>query len=76
VTIPAGATSTTFAGNTSATSSSTMVNISASYAGVTQTGALSVTPALSGTPAGTYTLTVTGAAGSLSHNSTVTLVVN
>ena len=76
VTIPAGATSTTFAGNTSATSSSAMVNISASYAGVTQTGALRVTPALSGTPAGTYTLTVTGAAGSLSHNSTVTLVVN
>jgi uncharacterized membrane protein len=37
--------------------------------------ALSITPAAN-TPAGTYTITVIGAGGSLSHSTTVTLVVN
>ena len=76
VTIPVGATSASFTASTSATSSSTVVNISASYSGVTRTSPLTVTPSPQGTPSGTYTLTITGNSGNLSHDSSVTLVVN
>ena len=38
----------------------------------------SSTPATTtgGTPAGTYTITITGSAGTVTHNTTVTLIVN
>ena len=77
VIIGAGATSATFTVNTTAVTTSTAVTVSASYAGVTQTNSLTVTPAPPpGTPAGSYTITITGAAGNLSHTATAGLVVN
>src|SRR6184192_312932 len=74
ITVATGATSATFPVNTSAVSASTPVTISASYVGVTMTASLMVKPL--GTPAGTYTLTITGTSGNLSHSTTVAVTVN
>ena len=53
---------------------STPVAISASFAGVTMTASLTLSP--SGTLAGTYTLTISGTSGTLSHSTTVQVTVN
>jgi subtilisin family serine protease len=83
VTIPFGKTSASFTANTSIVTAPTKVTVGASYAGVTQTSSLTVTPPLPpGTPAGTYTLTITGTSpitgtsGNRTHNTTVSLTVN
>ena len=77
VTVIAGYNSATFTVNTSAVTASTPVTITASYAGVSKTASLTVMPpAAAGTPAGSYTLTVTGTSGNVSHVTTVQVVVN
>jgi subtilase family protein len=75
VTISGGATTATFTVSTTAVSTSTPVSISGSYGGATQNASLTVTPA-TGTPAGTYTITITGTSGNLSHATTFQFTVN
>jgi Subtilase family len=74
VTVAYGATTGTFTVNTSAVTTPTSATITASYSGTTKTAALTVNPA--GTPAATYTLTITGSSGNLSHSTTVQVTVN
>ena len=74
VAVAGGATSATFSVSTSTVTASTAATISASYGGATVTSSLTVKPL--GTQAGTYTLTITGTSGSLSHSTTVAVTVN
>jgi Subtilase family len=76
VTVAAGATSATFTVSTSLVTAATAATITASYGGSTKTALLTVNPASAGTPPGTYSITITGSSGSLSHAATVQLIVN
>lgn len=77
VSIPAGSASATFTVNTNTVTASTPVTITASYGGATLTAMLTVNPITAGgTPAGTYSLTITGTSGNLSHTTIVKATVN
>jgi hypothetical protein len=77
VTVAAGQASATFTVSTGSVAASTPVTITGSYGGVSQTAMLTVMPVSSGgTPAGTYSLTLTGTSGNLSHSDTLQVVVN
>jgi hypothetical protein len=75
VQVPAGATSATFTVSTIAVSASTPVTITAAYAGAVKTAPFTVTPSGTGTPAGTYILTITGSSSNLSHSTMVQVTV-
>ena len=74
VTVAAGSTTATFPVTTTAVTASTSATITASYAGASKTAMLTITP--SGTPAGDYTLTVTGSSGNLTHSTALHVTVH
>jgi len=77
VTVTAGEASATFTVSTGSVATSTPVSITGSYGGATKTAMLTVLPVSSGgTPAGTYSLTLIGTSGNLSHSKTVQVIVN
>ena len=77
VIVTAGQASATFTVSTGSVATSTPVTITGSYGGVTKTATLTVMPVSSGgTPVGTYSLTLTGTSGNLSHSKTVQVIVN
>jgi Subtilase family len=77
VTVAAGEASTTFTVSTGSVATSTPVTITGSYGGMTKTAMLTVMPvSAGGTPPGTYSLTLTGTSGNLSHSKTVQVIVN
>lgn len=77
VMVTAGNASATFNVSTGSVTASTPVTITGSYGGATKTAMLTVNPvSTGGTPAGTYSLTITGASGNLSHSITAQVTVN
>ena len=77
VTVTGGEASATFAVSTGSVATSTPVTVTGSYGGATKTAMITVLPVSSGgTPAGTYSLTLIGTSGNLSHSRTVQVIVN